>query len=183
MTKAHDIALGTEEWFMQLRDRFVAVARKRLPNDQVEDVVQEALAVVYEKGIRIPEAGPVEGMPPLAWCFQVLRNVVGNHYQKQRTRSGTSGDADYETLDAADDRPTPLEALQSKEAAGLIQDGLRELARLDETCCRYLRRLLDGLAPADLATEEQVDAAILYRRVYRCRSKLRDILEANGVTA
>jgi DNA-directed RNA polymerase specialized sigma24 family protein len=183
MTETQDIALETEEWFEQLRHRFVAVARRRVPAEAVEDVVQEALAVVFEKGIKIPASGPVEGLPPLAWCFQVLRNVLGNFYQKARTRAGTTSDAEVDTLDAADGRPTPLESLQSKEAASLIRDGLRELARIDEVCCRYLQRLLDGLAPADLAAEEDIGAAVLYRRVYRCRGKLRDILESRGVLA
>ena len=61
--------------------------------------------------------------------------------------------------------------------------GLRELAEVDGVCGRYLQRLIDGLSPSDLAREERLGAAVLYRRVYRCRLKLRSILERMGVLA
>jgi RNA polymerase sigma factor (sigma-70 family) len=184
MVEVVESSLGTDGWLVQLRDRFVAVARRRLPSEAVEDVVQEALTVVYEKGIRVPQADAIDGMPPLAWCFQVLRNLIGNFYQKQRTRAATmSPDEDVERLDAADQSPTPLEALESREVRRLVRQALGELGKQDGTCAHYLQRLLEGLTPADLASEEAVEPAVLYRRVYRCRIKLRDILEQKGVLA
>jgi RNA polymerase sigma factor (sigma-70 family) len=183
MTEAEANPLATEEWLNQLRDRFVAVARRRVPAEAVDDVVQEALTVVYQKGISITQADSVDELPPLAWCFQVLRNMIGNFYQKQRTRSMVSVDDDLDRLDAADQGPTPLEALESGEMQRLVREALEVLAHDGSACRHYLLRLLEGITPADLASEEAIEPAVLYRRIYRCRTKLREILEQKGVLA
>ena len=38
-----------------------------------------------------------------------------------------------------------------------------------------------GSSPARIAEDEAVEARALYRRIYRCREKLRQLLEKKGV--
>ncbi|MBZ0268844.1 sigma-70 family RNA polymerase sigma factor [bacterium] len=170
-----------DEWFAQLRERFLAIARRRVPEDAAEDLVQEALRIVHEKRDLLARADAVDGTPALAWCFQVLRNVIGNFYQRERTRS----DADPVALRAAlaEDAPpvTPLESLEEREAERRITEAVDELADGAGDCARYVRALLDGLEPAAIAKREGVSAPVLSRRLYRCRAKLRVILERRGV--
>ena len=172
--------LGAEQWFEQLRQSFVAVARRRVPLAAVDDVVQDALRVVHEKNIEPLVDRRVDERPTLAWCFQVLRNIIGNHYQRERRR-GVVGELDVDNTHSSS-TPTPLEALESSEVARLVNRALDNLARADASCGHYLRRMLTGASPAALAKEEDVPAAALYRRVYRCRQKLRALLETEGVT-
>jgi RNA polymerase sigma factor (sigma-70 family) len=139
----------------------------------VDDVVQDTLRIVYEKS-----AG--EALPDIAWSFQVLRNTIGNLYQKQRVRAR---DLPPEHVSAADAAPTPLEALEREESTRKIRECLRTLQRSDAPCTRYLERLMEGASPAEIAAEESVTASVLYRRVYRCRAKFRMILRAQGVLA
>jgi len=160
-----------QQWLEQLRDRFLGVARRRVPEDSVEDLVQDALSVVVAKGERKPD---------LAWCFQVLRNVIGNHYQKARTRARELHPDD---VAPAAPSPTPLEALEDREFEELVEAGLGELANGGTDCERYLRALLNGGSPAAIAERERLDPAVLYRRIYRCRGKLRSILREKGVLA
>jgi DNA-directed RNA polymerase specialized sigma24 family protein len=165
----------------RLRERFLAVARKRVPEAVVEDVVQEALGIVYEKGIAQRRAEEVEGLPALAWCFQVLRYRVGSHYQKARVRTH----APLEALEAGASPlggaiQTPLESLEADEESRLVREALVELSSNEAACGRYLSRLAAGVRPAALAAEERVTEPILYRRVYRCRAKLRALLERRG---
>lgn len=146
------------------------MARRRVADEAVDDVIQDALRVVYEKGW-------AHGAPELSWCFQVLRNTIGNHYQKRRVRE-RDVPADAHRAPA---EPTPLEALENNESASLIRDCLRTLRRTDAPCAERIERLLEGVSPAEIAVAEDVPAAVLYRRMYRCRAKLRVLLHAKGV--
>ena len=168
------------DWHGRLRVRLLEVARRRVHADSVEDVVQDALRVIAEKGP--PEIGgrTPEGRPALVWCFQVLRHTIGNHYQRERTRRARLA-GDTALSRRADPGPAPLEALASREAVGMIHAALEALDREADRCARYLRSLAGGTPVGRLAVEEQVKEAILYRRIYRCREKLRQLLRERGV--
>jgi RNA polymerase sigma factor (sigma-70 family) len=181
------------EWLDQLRARLLAAAGRRVPREVAEDLVQEALMIVAEKGVRggaaaaagVPDA--IEGLPPLAWCFQVLRNVIGNWYQRERTRRAAAdptsqNHARFEQAGTPGGLPTPLEALERAETAALIHQALGALAAESEACARYLRGIVDGQKPATIARREGLEEAVLYRRIYRCREKLRGLLAARGVS-
>ncbi len=171
---------ATEAWLARLRERLLAVASRRVPAEAVEDVVQDALRVIVER--KVLEAGAViDDLPGLAWCFQVLRNTIGNYYQKTRTRRAWQEQASSHVETPAP--PTPLDALESEEATRVILATLREMRDDSESCGRYLERLAHGAAPADLARAEGVDPAVLYRRIYRCRYKLRMRLIERGILA
>jgi RNA polymerase sigma factor (sigma-70 family) len=170
--------LDDAEWLALLRKRFVEVASRRVGASDVEDVVQEALRVIAEKGLG-PLSGAIEGRPPVAWCFQVLRNAVGNHYHREDTRRRRlTARPDDDEVGAAH---RTAEELESTEALRLIEDALREMGRGDPSCARYLNRIVDGHRPQDVAEAEGLDPPVFYRRLYRCRRKLRDLLIARGL--
>ena len=164
-------AQNLEEWFRELRATFLDVARRRVPEGEVEDLVQEALAVVHERrgGER----------PPAAWCLQVLRNKIGNWYKRRRVRRGVI--AEGEESEGTVIEGTPLEALESRERRALVGEALAELTRDDGQCARFFDRLLEGSSPRELARSEGLEESVLYRRVYRCRQKLKAILREKGV--
>lgn len=166
------------EWLARLRGEFVRVATRRVEAAEVEDVVQEAMRIIAEKGID-RAAEPVEGRPPVAWCFQVLRNTIGNYYQRERTRRRWVED-DTEAIAVAPS-PTPLESLDSQRTLSVIEDTLAGMRRSDPTCAGYLMRILEGERAGELAASESVERGAFYRRLYRCRQKLRELLEARGV--
>lgn len=173
-------AIPAEMWFARLRDRFESLARRRVPPDAVDDVVQDAMRIVFEKGFDPAGGRPVDETPQLAWCFQVLRNTVGNHYQRTRRRAGERNLDDHPVL--ADGR-TPLESLEESDFRRAVDGAIDELAADNPPCGGYLRRLAEGVLPAEIAEEEAVRPTVLYRRLYRCRAKLREILERRGIRA
>lgn len=173
-------AHGPGTWPGDLRARLLSVARRRVPDAVAEDLVQDALRIVLEKGVIGPGAVGPGGVPGLAFAFRVLRNVIGNHYQRERVRERTRGPI-VAAQSVADPAPTPLEALTAGEAARFLREGLAAVATSDPACARCLTRLLDGLTPRELAREEGVEEAVLYRRMYRCRQKLREVLEERGM--
>ena len=68
-----------ETFFEALRVRFLAIAKRRVRRDDLEDVVQEALRVIHAKYRQTEPQARV-----LTWAMVVLRNVIGNYYQKRK---------------------------------------------------------------------------------------------------
>ena len=165
-----------ELWLGDLRARFLDVARKRVPAEAVEDVVQEALTVIHTKS---------EPSASLPWCFQVLRNVVGNYYQKQRTRltslaPGSTSRVQMEEMAGGRPGPTPLEALERSETARMLRAAIDELSALDERCGTLLRSYLEE---TPMAGAPEGAASTQYVRAFRCRQRLKTILLRRGVLA
>ncbi len=160
-----------EAWIGELTRRFTEVAARRVNPASIEDLVQDALRVVIEKG---------GDRPRLDWCFQVLRNVIGNHYQREKTRRRFVVPDPEREADAAATEVTALEAMEGQELVDLLRTGV---GTLGEPCSNYLGRLMVGESPARISTEEGLEAAVFYRRLYRCRQKLREWLKSKGVEA
>jgi DNA-directed RNA polymerase specialized sigma24 family protein len=174
-----------------LRQRFRVIARGRVPADAVDDIVQDAMLVIVRKA---KSSGGAEqardadsagrtvtsaGLPALPWCFQVLRNMIGNYYLHRARRAGDRPldcPDEHASLDA-----TPVEALEAKELRAALAESLAAMRASDPQCGRYIGRLLDGATPAVLAAEEGVEQGALYRRMYRCRMKLRGLLAERGI--
>ena len=165
------------DWLTRLRERFVEVTTRRVDDSDIEDVVQEALRIVAEKHIR-PNVALIDELPRIAWCFQVLRNVIGNHYRREEVRKRRMQQP------GGHEGSTPArfaEELESRDNLRLIEDAISEMHNNNENCGRYLARLIDGDTPQDVANEEDLAPAVFYRRLYRCRQKLRALLSVRGV--
>ena len=178
-----DRTLNQEEWLSALRRQFLEVARRRVPPDEAEDVVQQALATVYRRGQELGAEELIDGLPPVAWCFQVLRNTVGNFYKQRRNRERVIELRDtFEGDEAgASSGWTPAEALEQHESAAIVDGALADLLDSDPRCHRYIRHVMEGRKARMIARDEGLDEAVFYRRLYRCRQKLRDQLRARGV--
>jgi RNA polymerase sigma factor (sigma-70 family) len=169
---------SAERWSSDLRRRFVELTRRRVPEAEVEDLVQEAMATILARSAEIEEAKLVEGKPPLAWCFVVLRNTIGNYYQRrERWGSRATEDATEQLVGPG----TPAEALERKELRELIRQALDRMRSGDPQCWGFLERLGNGMKPRRIAEEAGLEESVLYRRLYRCRQKFRRLLEEGGV--
>lgn len=168
---AHDF---DTRWLSRLRSRFAEIAGRRVPVDAVEDIVHDALQIVLTKGpAAAAEAG--DPVPPMRWCFQVLRNVIGNWYQKRHDHGTVEG------LDLPDDRPDPLASLAADERARTIRSAVDELRLRSRECAEWLWAMADGVKAGRLAERAGIEKADFYRRIYRCRQTLADILKGKGV--
>ena len=165
-----------EPWLEELRRRMLDITRRRVPADDAEDLVQNALRVIIERAGSAGAGTEIDGRPRIAWCLQVLRNVIGNHYRRAQTRKKMiDGSIEPETLSR------PLESLGAEDRVLMIEDSLAELAAADGNCGRYLQRMADETPAREIARDEGLETNALYQRLYRCRRKLREILRRKGV--
>ncbi len=162
-------------WLTPLRQRFAEIAARRVPTDAVEDIVQDTLGIVLAKGpAEAHRAGDTE--PSLRWCFNVLRNVIGNWYQKRRHHETV------ENHDLADERPDALAALAADEQARTIRTAVAELRRQRPDCADWLWSMAQGTKAGALADQARIEHSAFYRKIYRCRRLLAEILQRKGVS-
>ena len=68
--------------FDLLKDRITFVARKRVPDNAVQDIAQNTLLILLNKLASLGSECDV-----LPYTFQILRQVIGNYYQEEEKAS------------------------------------------------------------------------------------------------
>ncbi len=163
-------------WLSLLRRRFAEIAARRVPEDAVEDVVHDALGIVLVKG-QAEAQRENRTEPTLQWSFNVLRNVIGNWYQKRRHHERVEG------MELQDNSPDALAALTTEERAETIRSAVDELRQSRPHCAQWLWSMAQGIKAGVLAERASMQQAAFYRKVYRCRKLLAEILHRRGVTS
>ncbi len=172
-------APAREALFDQLRVRFLQIAKRRVRADDCEDVVQEALRIVHA---RLTDRSPERGI--LIWSLTVLRNVIGNYYQKKARLD--RGEPFEERKHAA----VATVGFPGREEVDAVVEALGRLARREPRCGALFRRILESLdeggSPREISQramarflEDEGDTSrgALYVALHRCRQRLRDILQ------
>jgi DNA-directed RNA polymerase specialized sigma24 family protein len=176
-----------EQLFGVLRVRFLDIAKRRVRRDDIEDVVQETLRVVHAK---YRDREPTYGL--LSWTMAVLRNVIGNYYQKrERLDRGEPFDEQHHRggPEIAGGRARQDPSQTAGERTDLVLRSISKLGSSNSRCRRLFQRILESLAEGGSAREisqrtmqrlqedfpDQTRAS-LYVVLHRCRNRLRQIL-------
>jgi len=165
--------------YRNLRVRFLRVAQRRVREDDVEDLVQDALRVVLLK-LR----ARTQSVGVLPWSMAILRNVIGTHY---RSRARREWPAESPT---AVDELTPDLIRERTEELDRLSRALQALSRSHPRCGALYREILRGAdssgslrggAGKAMTRIQQhspgMSAAAFYVTLHRCRARLRKILE------
>jgi DNA-directed RNA polymerase specialized sigma24 family protein len=169
--------------FGALRVRFLALAKRRVQEDHAEDVVQDALKIVHE---RYAAAGQERSI--LVWSLTVLRNVIGNHYQKRgREQERFSHVEDIQRL--AETAAAPDAALTSSSLQRGLELAIAELGERYPRCGTIFQAFLSSLerggSPREISTralrivqraQPDLKRNAFYVALHRCRGYLRDLL-------
>lgn len=164
--------------FETLRVRFLDVAKRRVRDEDCEDLTQDALRIVHAKyGTRHEKSGI------LPWAFTILRNVIGNYYQK-RERRGV--DEKYRDDVFAGIATEPEAHFDTGER---IVDAVMILSKKHARCGRIFRRIIESLAdggsPNEISSrafqstqsdEPSLTRGNYYTSLHRCRSRLREVV-------
>ncbi len=170
--------------FDHLRVRFLSLAKQRVQADHAEDVVQDALRIVFDRYGEIKQGPGI-----LVWGLTVLRNVIGNYYQAR--------DRERERLDFVEE--FPAEAATEAEVLGetmLAQTNEHLLSAIDELGQRFPRcaHIFHGLLKSleiggtpnqvssramQLVQQDHPDltSGSFYTALHRCRANLRAVLD------
>jgi len=177
--------------FADLRVRFLTIAKRRVREDSLEDVVHDALRIVHEK-----YRGRTGERGMLIWSLTVLRNVIGNWYQSKARAIRRRVDVELHLLPDPQSGSSPEAAfLEGEAAAGetavRLEEGISALARKHPRCGTIFRHILGSLArgggPREISQralarmredEPDITPGGFYTALHRCRSRLRQELEA-----
>lgn len=149
--------------FAFLRTRLLVLARFRIP-EAAEDTVHEALLVVHQ---HLGECDTVDSL--LAFSHQVLRNKIGNLYQRRYRRAHDElqeGDAVYFIQDQ----------IEHDELERILLNSIERLRERFPVCGEILSSLYGGLEPTEISSNLGISKSKLKTRTFRCRQALRDML-------
>ncbi|MCK4415336.1 MAG: hypothetical protein KAY32_17515 [Candidatus Eisenbacteria sp.] len=172
-------------FFDDLRVRFLEIAKRRVREEDREDLVQDALGIVLAKYRR------TESPSLLPWGLTILRNVIGNYYQRRATREREQS-LEERTEKGREAQVPALEILEQRAAQERVERvlaAMESLARRHPRCGQLFRRLLESLQLGGGAREisrramawlrGDLDGATensLYVALHRCRQQLRRAL-------
>lgn len=185
-----DLALSGDDQaesrlFETLRVRFLDVVKQRVPEDDVEDVVQEGLRIVHLKLSFRPLTGGF-----LPWSYSILRNVVGNYYKKaSRRKRGVGFD---EQVHGATDEDISGD-LERQRIVDHLAEKLLLLSRTHPRCAVLFDKILqvfekkregrgDTQTIYDLVRDEfpEMSPGTFYTALHRCRARLRALMNAEA---
>jgi RNA polymerase sigma-70 factor (ECF subfamily) len=135
------------------------------PGVDVEDVVQEVFLTAHRlwSGFR-GEAKPT------TWLFRITANVVRHRRRKERWRRWLGGSAGDVAGQIGADGPTPIEALEQKEAARLVYAALDALPEKYRTVLVLFE--IEGHAGEEVAELLGVKLATVWVWLHRGRKLL-----------
>lgn len=153
--------------FAVIYDRYfdlvwTAVRHLGVPEEAVEDVVQEVFVVIHS---RLPSLQKVESLR--SWVYGVSRRTVSSYRRAQRVRN-VSG-ARYAEVARLTERlpPTPLQLWELADRQRLL---LRLLADLDENKREvFLLTELEGFTAPEIAEALEIPVNTVYSRLRTAR--------------
>ncbi len=147
-----------------LRDGFVLVARRRVGDENAEDIAHDACVTVlqkYESGARAQHFE--------AWAYQILRNKIGNYLQKNRVRRNARGTPDMTVANGS--------TSSDPELKRKIERCLLKMTKMNPRYAQVLTLACQGFTTAEICERCDVSLPNLYVLMNRSRSALRKCLE------
>jgi DNA-directed RNA polymerase specialized sigma24 family protein len=163
----------------EARVRLTLIVKYRLrgwSETERQDLVQDTLLTFCEK-IQVVDR------TPMAFALWILRQKIGNEFQKvrrsrERSFSNVAGDStrddDNPSLDPADPADDPATAYDRKETLTALRDAI---GKLDEFCRAVFAGLLEGMKMQEIweryrDLEPRLHRGAFDKRTHMCRRKL-----------
>ncbi len=154
--------------FTRLIDRFTCLAKLRGWGDEAEDIAQEACITIIEK-LRLGDEVPKHFS---AWTYGILRNKIGNCYQRAEVRGRYSvHDGDAEVLKSAKTfHPEP-------ELKRSLENCMRELIKSNRMYARVVNLVFQGYEIEYISRKLATKPSNVYNILGRGRRLLKHCLK------
>lgn len=158
---------GLEDLLDQIRPAALGLLRRyRIPDEDFEDILQEALLIFILRSPAVEEPGK--------WLLGTLRNRCLMYWRDRRRHSFLTVNSPL--LDVTADPRLPLQ-----ERLSLLRDLKRLLARLPRHYRQVLEtRYLEGLSPAETARQLGYRQSGIYKIIKRSKVALAREMEREG---
>jgi RNA polymerase sigma factor (sigma-70 family) len=151
--------------------RFYQVAKRRIRGtEDIKDIVLEACITVFEKN---KQAKTIEN--PEAWTCKILRNIIGNYLQNEKTRSNRFiPNYDLENI-AAKYAPNP--GYDIKDLKDRLLCCLRKILAINRRYARILVLKYQGYKTDEIARRLNISRDNVYTTLNRGRGMLKFCVE------
>jgi RNA polymerase sigma-70 factor (ECF subfamily) len=141
------------------------VARLIGPGGDVEELVQEVFLRVHRL---LPD---FRGEAQLStWIYAITQNVVRSRRRRDRFRALFRFGGDFDSLQVASGRPTPVEELERRQAAELIYAALEGLSEKQRTV--FILFEIDGRSGQEIADLTGTRLETVWVQLSRARDQL-----------
>lgn len=174
-----DARAGSREAFEMLvrrhQDRVFGLLRRSVPEQDVEDIAQEAFLRAFRRIDRFRGEARFG-----TWLMQIAIHLAIDRARQRRRRPAEVGlrEVSGEPLDAipADPAPDPAEALVRRSEAGRLERAIAELSDADRLA--LLLHDQEGMSAEQVGRILKITAGALRVRLFRIRRRLRELLTA-----
>ncbi len=153
--------------FEYFRVRFLIIAKLRIGGNDAEDLVQDTCLTIIEK---LRE----KRLPPNidAWALSILRNNIGNYYQRQSVRNRVNVNLDVETIGTKYKTPNHNPSLYAN-----LLSCIKKLILSNKLYARALILVYQGYKTDEICKRLSINPGHLYVILGRSRSQLKQCLE------
>ena len=161
----------SEDWFGELRRRLVRSTRSIIRSEDVEDLVQETLVIVWEKYGRRIQCLELHLVDAERLSKRVLYHRLGNYFRRASVHASRSFPLDH--VERSPSTDTPERRYERWEQRQALAHALRSLPRAQ-------RAVLGVLASTDRWRRADGNRGAEYAQVYRARQALRRLMAAGA---
>ncbi len=167
MTAQQESSDAFEAVVRQAGPAMLAYARRRVDSATAEDVVAEALLVLWRRRRELshPDSGPTGGrLDEVAWAIGITRGCLANARRSARRHLTLVGRL------ASLERPPPHESVMPSERDEQIHTALSSLRKDDQELLRLWA--WDDLKPAQIAVVLSTTPEAVSVRLHRAKKRL-----------
>jgi len=150
-----------EQLWQTFREPLGAFLRKRVPQDDAEDLLGDVFLKLYEHTEELQQV-----QDPRAWLYRITRNAVVDRYRRGRHEH---------PVDELYDLPADLDEDHATELAQCVERLMLSLPEADQ---RALHLVAEGVSQEELAQREGLSPTGARSRVQRARKKLGEAFRA-----
>jgi RNA polymerase sigma factor (sigma-70 family) len=168
-----DEAAWLEDELSKLRETLIRVAEHRGLRDEAEDVVQRAIAILFEKRDELTYGNTYR------FALVILRNLILGEWRRRSRAAGKTSDVDPSDLQLEDPSSDPYEVMIEetfrREAAGCVEAALQKLKPEDREFLLNYHDKVEEQSVGFLARLLGKSEAALKKRASRLRGRVHQL--------